>query len=144
MAATSIYLNFTRHTEEAFTLYKSVFRTEFNGPLMRMSDAPVDPKKPLSEEDKNLVMHVSLMLPGGVELMGTDVPESMGFTVTMGNNVHINLLPDTKAEADRLFNALSEGGKVNMPMADAFWGDYYGSLTDKFGVQWMIDVPQKK
>jgi len=144
MASTSIYLNFSRNTEEAFNFYRSVFKTEFSWPISRMGDAPSTPgQPPLSDADKQLVMHVALPLMGGVELMGTDAPETMGFKLNMGNNIYINLQPDTRAEADRLFNALAEGGKVDMPLTDMFWGAYFGSLTDKFGVQWMINCESK-
>lgn len=101
MATVSTYLNFPRHTEEAFNFYKSVFETDFDGEgFMRFKDIP--PAKdmpPISEADKNLVMHVSLPILGGHRLMGTDVPESMGFKVQQGNNVYINLQPDTREEA---------------------------------------------
>ncbi len=83
-------------------------------------------------------MNVQLPILGGHLLMGTDATESMGMTVLQGNNVYINLQPDTREEADALFAALSEGGVVEMPMMEMFWGDYFGSLVDKFGVQWMI------
>ena len=98
----------------------------------------------LVESDKNLVMHVTLPILGGFMLMGTDAPESMGFTVRQGNNIYINLLPDTRVETDRLFKALSEGGNVGMQLQEMFWGDYFGSLTDKFGVQWMFNCSEKK
>jgi PhnB protein len=144
MARTSIYLNFERNTEEAFHFYKSVFKTEFMGDIARMGEAPhVEGMPPLSDEDKNLVMHVALPLVGGVVLMGTDAPESMGFTLTQGNNVHINLEPDTRAEAEQLFSALGEGGTVSMPLQDMFWGDYFGSLIDKFGINWMVNCSEK-
>lgn len=145
MATTSIYLNFVRNTEEAFNFYKSVFGGEFvGGKINRMSEVPASPGQPeMSDEDKNLVMHVALPILGGIMLMGTDAPESMGFKVNFGNNVFINLQPDTRAEADRLFKELSEGGKIGMPMQDMFWGDYFGSLTDKYGVQWMINCSSK-
>jgi PhnB protein len=144
MASTSIYLNFARNTEEAFNFYRSVFKTEFSWPISRMGDAPAAPgQPPLSDADKKLVMHVALPLMGGVELMGTDAPETMGFKLNPGNNVYINLQPDTRAEADRLFNALSEGGRIDMPLSDMFWGAYFGSLTDRFGVQWMINCESK-
>jgi PhnB protein len=144
MAKTSIYLNFARDTEAAFNFYRSIFKTEFSWPISRMGDAPAAPgQPPLSDADKKLVMHVALPLPGGVELMGTDAPETMGFKLNPGNNVYINLQPDTRAEADRLFNALSEGGKIDMPLSDMFWGAYFGSLTDKFGVQWMVNCESK-
>ena len=75
--------------------------------------------------------------------MGTDAPESMGFTLTQGNNLFINLEPDTRTETDRLFKALSEGGKVEMPLQEMFWGGYFGSLADRFGIRWMFNCPNK-
>ena len=145
MAKVSTYLNFPRTTEEAFNFYKSVFGGEFVGGINRMGQVPADPSRPpMAEADKNLVMHVALPILGGHMLMGTDAPESMGFKVNMGNNVYINLEPDSKEEADRLFAALSAGGKAEMPMQDMFWGDYFGSLTDKYGVQWMINYSKQK
>jgi PhnB protein len=144
MASVSTYLNFNRNTEEAFKFYKRVFQTEFQGEIMRMSDAPpMDGQPPLAEEDKNLVMHVSLPILGGHQLMGTDAPESMGFTLKQGNNVFINLEPDSREETERLFRELSEGGKVTMELQDMFWGDYFGSCTDRFGVQWMFNCGEK-
>ncbi|MGB3304789.1 MAG: VOC family protein [Thermomicrobiales bacterium] len=139
MASVSTYLNFNGTTEEAFNFYKSVFGTEFVG-ISRMGDVPPQEGQPeLSDADKQLIMNVMLPILGGHMLMGTDAVESMGFTVNQGNNVYISLGPDSREEADRLFAALSEGGKVEMPMQDMFWGDYYGSLVDKYGVQWMIN-----
>jgi PhnB protein len=140
MAKTGTYLNFNRNTEEVFNFYKSVFGGDFvDGKINRMGEIPpTEGMPPLAEEDKNLVMHVSLPITGGHMLMGTDAPESMGFKVIQGNNVYISLHPDTRAEADRLFGKLSAGGKVEQPMQDMFWGDYYGSFTDKFGIRWMI------
>jgi PhnB protein len=140
MARTSTYLNFARSTEAAFTFYKSVFGTEFVGGIARMGDVPVQEGQPeLSDDDKRLVMNVQLPILGGHLLMGTDAPESMGFRLNQGNNVYICLDPDTRAEADALFAALSDGGTVQMPLQEMFWGDYFGSLVDKFGVQWMIN-----
>src|SRR3989344_7652206 len=113
MARVSTYLNFPRSTEEAFNFYKSVFGGEFTGPINRFSSVPPqEGAPPMAEADKNLVMHVELSILGGHVLMGTDATESMGFTVTPGNNVYINLEPDTQAETDTLFKALSEGGKI--------------------------------
>ena len=144
MAQTSTYLNFERNTEEAFNFYKSVFGTEFIGEITRFSDAPPMEGQPgASEADKNLVMHVRLPILGGHLLMGTDAPESMGFELNQGNNVYISLQPDSRAESDTLFKALSDGGKVEMAMDEQFWGDYFGSLVDKFGVQWMINCSSK-
>jgi PhnB protein len=145
MARTSTYLNFPRNIEEAFLFYKSVFGTEFVGEISRFDSVPAMPgQPPMAEEDKNLVMHVVLPILGGHVLMGTDAPASMGFTVTQGNNIFINLEPDTRAEADSLFAKLSEGGKVGMQPQEMFWGGYFGSLTDKFGVQWMINCESKE
>jgi PhnB protein len=145
MARTSTYLNFTRNTEEAFNFYRSVFGGDFtSGGIARLGDVPPsDDMPPIAEEDKNLVMHIELPIVGGHILMGTDAPESMGFKVNFGNNVHINLEPDTRAEAKKLFGALSAGGKVTMDLQDMFWGAYYGSLTDKFGVHWMVNCTAK-
>lgn len=139
MAQTSTYLNFDRCTEAAFTYYKSVFGTEFIA-IMRQCDVPVpDGHSGPSEADRDLIVNVALPILGGHVLMGTDAPESMGFKVNQGNNVYICLQPDSRGEADRLFAALSDGGAVEMPMQDMFWGDYYGSLVDRFGVQWMVN-----
>lgn len=141
MARVSTYLNFSRNTEEAFNFYKSVFGGNFTGMgIMRMGDGPPQEGMPaLSEADKKLVMHVELETVGGHVIMGTDAPESMGFKLNMGNNIHINLEPDTKAETKKLFAALSAGGQVTMPLEDMFWGAYFGSCIDKFGVQWMFN-----
>jgi PhnB protein len=145
MARTSTYLNFGNNTEEAFNFYRTVFGGQFNGPIARFGEIPPQPgMPPLAEADKKLVMHIELPITGGHVLMGTDAPESMGFKVVVGNNFHINLEPDTRAEAERLFHALSAGGKVTMGLQDMFWGAYYGSCTDKFGVQWMVNCTAKK
>jgi PhnB protein len=144
MARVGTYLNFPRNTEEVFNFYKSVFGGEFLGGIARFSDIPAGAgAPPLAEQDKNLVMHVALPILGGHLLMGTDAPESMGFNVNFGNNIYISLEPDSKDEARRLFDALSAGGKVSMPLQDMFWGAFYGSCTDKYGVQWMFNVPTK-
>lgn len=145
MARVSTYLNFPRGTEEVFNFYKSVFGGEFEGGINRFSDIPPsDGTPPLAEADKDLVMHVALPILGGAHwLMGTDAPESMGFKVNFGNNVYINLEPDTRAETLRLFEALSAGGKVEMELQDMFWGAYYGSCTDQYGVQWMFNCSEK-
>lgn len=144
MAEVSTYLNFARNTEEAFNFYRSVFGGEFEGGIMRFGDMPPqEGQPPLADADRNLVMHVCLPILGGHRLMGTDAPDSMGFKLNVGNNVYINLQPDTRAETERLFNALARGGNVEMPLGDAFWGDYFGSLKDKFGVQWMLACSSK-
>ena len=144
MARVSTYLNFSRNTEEAFNFYKSVFGGDFTGGINRFKDIPAAPAQPpVPEADKNLVMHIELPIVGGHVLMGTDAPESMGFKVNFGNNVYINLEPDTRKETKRLFDALSAGGAVEMPLADMFWGAYFGSCKDKYGVKWMFNCPEK-
>jgi len=144
MASTSTYLNFARNTEKAFNFYRSVFGTEFNGPVARFGDIPPqEGMPPMAEADKNLVMHIELPIVGGHKLMGTDAPESMGFKMNFGNNVHINLQPDTREETKRLFEKLSVGGIFTMELQDMFWGDYFGSCTDKYGVQWMVNCSAK-
>jgi len=145
MARTSTYLNFPRSTEEAFNYYKSVFGGEFSGGgVARFGDFPPPEGAPqLAEEDKNLIMHIELPITGGHILMGTDAPESMGFKINQGNNVYIMLETDTRIETQQLFEALSAGGKVEMELQDMFWGAYYGSLTDKFGIKWMFNCMGK-
>lgn len=141
---TSTYLNFPRSTEEAFNFYKSVFKTEFTGSVARFGDIPAQPgQPPMADADKNLVMHIELPILGGHVLMGTDAPESFGFTVNPGNNIHLNLEPDTRAETQTLFKALSEGGKVDMELMEMFWGGYFGSLLDKYGIRWMFNCNSK-
>ena len=109
-----------------------------------MGDAPAAPgQPPLSEADKRLVMHVELPILAGHVLMGTDATESMGFKLVAGNNLHINLETDTRAQTARLFQALAAGGSVQMPLQDMFWGAYFGSLRDRFGVQWMLNCASK-
>ncbi len=144
MAKVSTYLNFPGNTEEAFNFYKSVFGGEFMGGIHRFSSIPPqEGAPPMAEEDKHLIMHVALPILGGHLLMGTDAPESMGFKVNFGNNSYISLHPDTREEARRLFGALSAGGKVESELQDMFWGDYFGSFTDKFGVNWMVNCAEK-
>jgi PhnB protein len=145
MARVSTYLNFPRNTEVAFNFYKTVFGGDFGGMgISRFRDIPPqDGMPPMDEKDKNLIMHIELTTVGGHVIMGTDAPESMGFTVNFGNNMHINLEPDTRKETKKLFDALSSGGKITMELQDMFWGDYFGSCTDKFGVQWMFNCREK-
>lgn len=139
MASTSTYINFPGTTEAAFTFYKEVFGTDYLGPVMRMGDGPPAPgAPPLTEEQQRLVMHVALPITGGHVLMGTDAVESMGHPLTMGNNISLSVDTDTRAEADRLFAGLAAGGTVGMPLQEMFWGAYWGHLTDRFGMKWMV------
>ncbi len=139
MASVSTYLNFDGKTEEAFEFYKSVFGTEYIGGIFRMGDMPPqEGMEPVPEHLKNLVMNVQLPITGGHLLMGTDTVSEWGHELKPGNNVSIMLHAESRQDADRLFAELSAGGSVQMPMADQFWGDYYGALADSFGIQWMI------
>ncbi|HEY8269945.1 MAG TPA: VOC family protein [Pseudobdellovibrionaceae bacterium] len=144
MARVSTYLNFPRQTEEAFRFYQSIFGGEFNGGIHRFGDIPPHEGAPtISEADKKLVMHIELPILGGHILMATDAPESMGFKVSAGNNIYINLEPDTRLETEKLFAALSSGGKIEMHLQDMFWGAYFGSCVDKFGIHWMFNCVSK-
>ena len=139
MSSTSIYLNFQGNCEEAFNLYKKTFGTEFATPMMRMKDNPPQPGAPkLSDKEANSVMHVALPILGGTLIMGTDMLESMGHVLKIGNNTTISLNADTKEEIDRLFKSLSEGGTECVAPADMFWG-YWGVCLDRFGIRWMFN-----
>jgi PhnB protein len=140
MASVSIYLNFQGNAEEAFNHYKKVFGTEFAAPIMRLKDAPQQPgAPPLPEADQNKVAHVALPILGGIQIMATDMLESMGHKLVEGNNFTINLSPDTKEEADRLYSELSEGGTDGVAPHDEFWG-YWGTCKDRFGIRWMFNI----
>lgn len=135
------YLNFDGNTEEAFLFYRSIFRTEFIGRgIQRFGDIPAESgHPPVAEAIKKMVLHVELPTIGGHVLMGTDAPKEMGFTLNQGNNMHICIEPESRQEADRLFNELSAGGNTTMPMADMFFGAYFGEFSDKYGINWMIN-----
>lgn len=142
MATVSTYLNFSRQTEAAFNFYKDVFASEFIEGIYRYSDMPEqEGVPPIQEEDKNLIMNITLPIVGGHLLMGTDCPETMGFKLNPGNNLHISLHLDNKEDTKKYFNALAAGGTVSMELEEMFWGEYFGSCTDKFGVQWMFHCP---
>lgn len=134
------YLNFDGKAEEAFHFYRSVFGGEFTA-VMKMDTAPGWDN--LSEEEKDRIMHISLPIGKDTVLMASDIVPSMGHTLNQGNNLYISLHPESREEADRLFNGLSKGGEVEMPMEDQFWGDYFGSFTDKFGVKWMVNYNEQ-
>ncbi len=145
MSQVSLYLNFEKETEAAFNFYREIFGGEFQGGIMRFRDVPSSENMPpLPAEELNLVMHVSLPILDGFQLMGSDAPKSMGFKITPGNNAYINLMPATRAETRRIFTALADGGAVEQELQEMFWGDYFGSLRDKFGVLWMFNCAEKK
>ncbi len=135
MPTAHIYLNFMGNTEEAFTFYKSVFGTEFKT-FQRFKDTAAGAN--MTPADAEKIMHVALPV-GGTTLMGTDMLESMGHEFKPGNNYSISLDAESEAEADKLFGALSSGGTVTMPLEKTFWGAYFGMITDRFGIQWMVN-----
>ena len=143
MAHASIYLNFMGNAEAAFNHYKKVFGTEFSNPIMRFKDSPQPDGAPaLPEADKNKVVHVALPILGGLQIMATDMLESMGQKLVEGNNFTISLSPDTKEEADRLYKELSQGGTDTVAPHDEFWG-YWGTCKDRFGIRWMFNIIEK-
>lgn len=139
MAQINPYLNFKGNCEEAFELYKSVLGGEF--PFVgRFKDMPPsEGMPPTPAEFGEKIMHMSLALPNGTTLMGSDACGPMGDQVTVGNNVQLSLNAESEADADRLFNGLSAGGNVIMPMDKTFWGAYFGMFADKFGIYWMVN-----
>ena len=131
------YLNFAGNAEEAFRFYQSVFGGEFSS-VVRFKDFPMEGVS-IPEEDQNKIMHIALPIGEDEVLMASDTLRSFGQELVQGNNVYVSVHPETKDEADRIFNALSQGGEIEMSIADQPWGDYYGSLMDKFGVKWMVN-----
>ena len=136
MTTINTYLTFEGNCENAFNFYRSVFGGEF-AHVGRFSDMPDDPNYPVAGEYKNQIMHISLPISKECVLMGSDTA-GQGGPLTVGNNFSISISTDSKEKADIFFEKLSADGKVTMPMADTFWGDYFGMLTDRFGINWMI------
>lgn len=144
MSKVSVYLNFQGNTEEAFNFYKSVFETEFVAPILYNKDIPSNPgMPPFPENELNKVMHVCLPILGGTQIMGTDMLESIGHKLIIGNNTTINLETDTREELKNLFEKLSAGATNMMPLQDMFWGAYWGVCLDKFGIRWMFNCMAK-
>tara|TARA_R110002111_G_scaffold66396_7_gene108212 strand:+ start:536 stop:964 length:429 start_codon:yes stop_codon:yes gene_type:complete len=135
------YLNFAGQAEEAFNFYKSVFGGEFLA-NMKMSEIPEGDK--LSEQEQNLTMHISLQIAKDTVLMASDIMPSAGQVLQAGSQTYIMLTTESREEADRLFKGLSIGGNVEMDMDDMFWGDYFGSFVDKFGIRWMISFNEDR
>jgi len=140
MAQVNPYLIFNGNCEEAFLFYQSVFGGEF--PYMgKFKDMPADDNcPPVSEEEADRVMHVSLPI-GNTVLMGSDSTAQSG-PVIVGNNISVSINTTSRAEADSIFNRLSEGGNAFMPMTNTFWGAYFGMLVDKFGINWMVNFDE--
>jgi PhnB protein len=143
MATINPYLTFNGNCAEAFTFYKSVFGGEFRQ-ISKFGDMPPMPDMKMPENAKDLIMHVSLPISKETILMGSDANPMMG-TVNMGQHLSLSIGADSKEEADKIFNGLAAGGKITMPIADTFWGAYFGMLEDKFGFVWMVnyDYPKK-
>ncbi|WP_214226151.1 VOC family protein [Pedobacter sp. B4-66] len=141
MATTNTYLNFNGDCEAAFNFYKSIFGGEFNY-IGRFGEMPETEGYTVPETDKGKVMHVSLPIGSSI-LMGSDCGGEWAPSFVQGNNFAVSISADSKDEADRIFSALSADGKVTMPLANTFWGDYFGMLTDKFGVNWMMSYNEQ-
>ena len=138
MTTANIYLTFDGNCEQAFNFYKSVLHGEFQS-LMRFSEMPPqEGMPPLPKEEQNKIMHISLPLSGQSVLMGSDTAGPWASGYKAGNNFSVSLSTDSKEEADRLMAGLSEGGRIEMPMDDTFWGSYFGMCVDQFGINWMI------
>lgn len=144
MTAVNIYLNFDGNCLEAFEFYRTVFGGDF--PYVgTYGEMPIQEGMPeIPEEIKNKIMHISLPISKETMLLGSDVGGGWAPKLKVGNNFSIATTADSKEEADRLFNALSKGGVISMPLAETFWGDYFGTFTDKFDINWMITCPIKR
>lgn len=138
MDRVSIYVNTMGQTEEQFGFYGSVFGTT---PYAQMRMADIPGQATLPDDERNALIHIEVEILGGTVLMGTDLLRSMGHELTVGNNVSINLEPDSLDEGRRLFDALSDGATEISPLARMFWGDYWGVLLDRYGIRWMVNVP---
>lgn len=140
MALINPHYNFNGNAEEAFTFYKSVFGGEF-ATIVRFKDMQ-NPDFPIPEKEANKIMHIALPIGKNV-LMGNDVPESMGRTNENENRSKISISAESKEEADKLFNGLSAGGQIEVPISDSPWGSYFGMFRDKYGIEWMVDFDPK-
>ncbi len=136
MALINPHINFNGNAEEAFNFYKSVFGGEF-AQVMRLKDFASD-EFPVAENDANKIMHIALPIGPNV-LMGNDIPEAMGKVYENEHRSKIAIGAESKEEADKLFNGLSAGGNIEVPICDSPWGSYFGMFRDKFGIEWMID-----
>jgi PhnB protein len=140
MAQINPWINFNGNAEEAFTFYKSVFGGEFAN-IVRFKDM-ASPEMPVAENEANKIMHIALPIGKNV-LMANDVPEILGRVNENENRSKISISAESKEEADKLFNGLSAGGSVEMPIADSPWGSYFGMFRDKYGIEWMVDFDPK-
>jgi PhnB protein len=141
MAILNPYLNFQGNTEEAFEFYRSVFGGEF-AMVQRFKDTPEAGK--LSGEDLNKIMHIALPIGNGNVLMGTDAVEGMGHKLAMGNNFHLSISTESEEETKKIYDALSKGGNIVVPLSKQFWGALFGMFTDKFGISWMVNYDERR
>lgn len=142
MAVINPHINFNGNAEEAFTFYKSVFGGEFRK-IIRFKDIP-SPGFTIAKEDANKIMHIALPIGKSNVLMGNDVPSFLGTVNEEENRSKISISTESKEEADRIFNGLSAGGTIEMPMEDSFWGTYFGMFRDKYGIEWMVEFEPKQ
>ncbi len=136
MALINPYINFNGNAEEAFIFYKSVFGGEFSK-IIRFKELS-SPELPVSEKEANKIMHIALPI-GNNTLMANDVPEILGRVNENENRSKISISTDTREEADKLFNGLSAGGEIEMPISDSPWGSYFGMFRDKYGIEWTVE-----
>lgn len=143
MAIINPYLTFNGNCEEAFALYKSVFGGEFTY-VGKFKDMP--PDTPIPDSEKEKIMHISLPISKETVLMGSDALEAFGPAIQQGNNFSVSITATSEDEAVRIFNLLSAGGNVTMPLNKTFWNALFGMFTDKFGINWMVnyDFNQQK
>jgi PhnB protein len=137
MASVNLYLNFNGNCEEAFNFYKAGFGTEFQY-IGRFNEMPPSDEYKMPESDGQKIMHVSLPIGDGTVLMGSDTGGEWAPGFVQGNNFSVSINTGNKEEADKLFNSLSDSGKVTMPLSKTFWSEYFGMFTDKFGINWMV------
>lgn len=142
MATINPYLTFLGNCEEAFNFYKSVFGGDFTY-IGRFSEMPEDENYKMPESEKNNIMHISLPISKETILMGSDTGGEWADKTVVGNNISISINAKSKEEADRLFNDLSKDGRITMPIAATFWGDYFGMLRDKFEINWMVSFNEE-
>ncbi|MDD4971768.1 MAG: VOC family protein [Paludibacter sp.] len=143
MTTLNPYLTFQGNCEEAFGFYKTVFGSEFQF-VGRFKDMPENKNYPVSEHDKELIMHISLPISEETVLYGCDTSGAFSSSIISGNNISLSIETDSIEEATRIFNKLSDGGKITMPLDKTFWDAYFGMLTDKFGINWMVNYDLSK
>ncbi|MGB3343227.1 MAG: VOC family protein [Aequorivita sp.] len=140
MALINPYLHYNGNAEEAFSFYKSIFGGEFIS-IMRFKDMS-SPENPVAENEANKIMHIALPIGKNI-LMGSDVPERMGRVNENENRFKISISAESRDEADTLFNGISKGGSIEMPIGDSPWGSYFGMFRDRFGIEWMVEFDSK-